>query len=445
MHSSKYKNNNLYICFILTKLEMDIIIIICLILLNGIFAMYEMALISARKSSLNNDIKHGSKAAQIALNLVNEPEKFLSTIQIGITLIGILTGIYSGDVLSSDFSVWLTDIGFPQAYSYTFAQVTIIIIVTYLSIIFGELVPKRIGMALSTKIAKWLARPMFILSQITTPFVWLLAKSTTLIFNFLKINQASEKVTEEEIKSMIDQGTENGEVQEVEQEIVDRVFSLGDRSINTIMTYRSDVVFLDISMSGEEIYDIVCKNLYQVYPVTEGNSLDNIVGVVYLKDLFGKLDSKVPFKIKEYIRKAEYFHENTDVYRVLEHIKKNHVKYGLICDEFGSLKGIITIKDILEALVGSLPSEHEEPDIMQRNDGSWLIDGQCPFYDFLKYFNLESLYSEYNYNTLSGLVLHEMTHIPKSGESFEWNKFIFEVVDMDGARIDKILVTIKKK
>ncbi len=424
---------------------MDIIIIIFLILLNGVFAMYEMALISARKSSLNNDIRHGSKAAQVALNLVNQPEKFLSTIQIGITLIGILTGIYSGDVLADDLSTWLIQNGFPETYSHTVAQVSIIIIVTYLSIIFGELVPKRIGMALSTKMAKWLARPMNILSIITTPFVWLLAKSTSVIFNLFDINQASEKVTEEEIKTMIDQGTESGEVQEVEQDIVDRVFSLGDRSINTIMTYRSDVVFLDVNIGGEEIYDVVCKNLYQVYPVTEGNSLDNILGVVYLKDLFGKLDAKKPFDIRTYIRKAVYFHESTDVYKVLEHIKKSHVKYGLICDEFGCMQGIITIKDILEALVGSLPGEHEEPDIMQRKDGTWLIDGQCPFYDFLKYFDLEDIYSEYSYNTLSGLVLHEMTHIPKTGESIEWNKFNLEVVDMDGARIDKILVTIIDK
>ena len=276
--------------------------------------MSEIALISARKSSLSNDIRHGSSTARIALKLANDPDKFLSTIQIGITLIGILTGIYSGDVLATDFGNILTDAGVPATYAYLLAQTLIVILVTYLTIIFGELVPKRIGMSASTRAAKLLARPMYWLSVIASPFVWILAKSTSLIFNLLHINTAEEKVTEEEIKSMIDEGTENGEVQEVEQDIVDRVFSLGDRSINTIMTYRSDIVSIDIDMNNKQLYDIVCQHLYQVYPVTQGNTLDNIIGVVYLKDLFGKLNS-CEFNLRDVIRPAQYFHENMDVYK----------------------------------------------------------------------------------------------------------------------------------
>ena len=399
---------------------MEIVIIIALILLNGVFAMSEIALISARKSSLNNDVRHGSSTARIALKLANDPDKFLSTIQIGITLIGILTGIYSGDVLASDFSKVLTAAGIPVTYAHIIAQILIVILVTYLTIIFGELVPKRIGMSASTRAAKLLARPMYWLSVIASPFVWILAKSTSLIFNLLHINTAEEKVTEEEIKSMIDEGAENGEVQEVEQDIVDRVFSLGDRSINTIMTYRNDIVSIDIDMGNKQIYDIVCQHLYQVYPVTQDNTLDNIIGVVYL-------------------------HENMDVYKVLEQIRQHHIKYGLICDEFGSLQGVITMKDILEALVGALPGDSEEPDIILRKDGSWLIDGQCSFYDFLSHFEMEDLYSEYNYNTLSGLILQQLGHVPKTGELLQWNDFLFEIVDMDGARIDKILVTLSDK
>lgn len=423
---------------------MEIAIIIALILLNGVFAMSEIALISARKSSLSNDIRHGSSTARIALKLANDPDKFLSTIQIGITLIGILTGIYSGDVLATDFGNILTDAGVPATYAYLLAQTLIVILVTYLTIIFGELVPKRIGMSASTRAAKLLARPMYWLSVIASPFVWILAKSTSLIFNLLHINTAEEKVTEEEIKSMIDEGTENGEVQEVEQDIVDRVFSLGDRSINTIMTYRSDIVSIDIDMNNKQLYDIVCQHLYQVYPVTQGNTLDNIIGVVYLKDLFGKLNS-CEFNLRDVIRPAQYFHENMDVYKVLEQIRQHNIKYGLICDEFGSLQGIITMKDILEALVGTLPSDSEDPDIVPRKDGSWLIDGQCSFYDFLSHFEMEDLYPDYNYNTLSGLILQQLGHIPKTGESMEWNDFTLEIVDMDGARIDKVLVTLTHK
>ena len=421
--------------------SMEFIIIIALILLNGLFSMSEIAVISARKSSLTNDSRKGSLGARTALKLANEPDKFLSTVQIGITLIGILTGIYSGDALADDFSVMLSDWGFPAEYAHITAQSLIVIFVTYLTILFGELVPKRIGMSASSRVAKLLARPMYGLSLIASPFVWLLAKSTSLIFSLLSINTSSEKVTEEEIKSMIDEGTESGEVQEVEQDIVDRVFSLGDRSVSTIMTHRNDIVAIDIDMPNTQIYQTVCEHLYQVYPVIRNRTLDDIVGVVYLKDLFGKVQES-SFNLRDVIRPARYFHENMDVYKALDQIRKSHIKYGLICDEFGSLQGIITIKDILEALVGSLPSETEDPDILPRKDGSWLIDGQCSFYDFLKHFDCEDLYAESSYNTLGGLILQQLGHIPRAGETLQWNEFHLEIVDMDGARIDKVLAKV---
>ena len=419
---------------------MEFIIIIVLILLNGLFSMSEIAVISARKSSLTNDSRKGSHGARIALKLANEPNKFLSTVQIGITLIGILTGIYSGDALADDFGVKLAAWGFPMEYAHITAQSLIVIFVTYLTILFGELVPKRIGMSASSRVAKLLARPMYWLSLIASPFVWLLAQSTSLIFSLLNINTSSEKVTEEEIKSMIDEGTESGEVQEVEQDIVDRVFSLGDRSVNTIMTHRNDIVAIDIDMPNTQIYHTVCEHLFQVYPITRNRTLDDIVGIVYLKDLFGKVQ-ETSFNLRDVIRPAQYFHENMDVYKALDQIRKGHTKYGLICDEFGSLQGIITIKDILEALVGSLPSETEDPDILPRKDGGWLIDGQCSFYDFLKHFDCEDLYSESNHNTLGGLILQQLGHIPHAGETLQWNEFHLEIMDMDGARIDKVLVT----
>ena len=420
---------------------MEFIIILALILLNGLFSMSEIAVISARKSSLTNDSRKGSRSARIALELANEPDKFLSTVQIGITLIGILTGIYSGDALADDFSTLLARWGFPAEYAHITAQSLIVILVTYLTILFGELIPKRIGMSASLRVAKLLARPMYWLSLIASPFVWLLAKSTSLIFSLLDINIHSEKVTEAEIKSMIDEGTENGEVQEVEQDIVERVFSLGDRSVNTIMTHRSDIVFIDTDMTNSEIFQVVYEHLYQVYPVTQNRNLDDIVGVVYLKDLFGKLQD-TGFNLREVVRPAQFFHENMDVYKSLDQIRKTHIKYGLICDEFGSLQGIITIKDILEALVGSLPDEAEDPDILPRKGGGWLIDGQCSFYDFLKHFDCEDLYAESTYNTLGGLILRQLGHIPHAGETLQWNEFLLEIMDMDGARIDKVSVTV---
>ena len=292
---------------------MEIIIILVLILLNGIFSMSEIAVISARKSNLTNDSRKGNHSARIALKLANTPEKFLSTVQIGITLIGILTGIYSGDTLADEFGVVLAKWGLPIEYARITAQILIVMLVTYLSILFGELVPKRIGMSASLRVAKFMARPMYWLSIIASPFVWLLAQSTSFIFNLLSIDTNSEKITEEEIKSMIDEGTESGEVQEVEQDIVDRVFSLGDRTVNTIMTHRNDIVSIDLDMTHEEMFQIVCENLYQVYPITRNRTLDDIVGVVYLKDLFGKVQNH-SFNLRDVIRPAQYFHQNMDYY-----------------------------------------------------------------------------------------------------------------------------------
>lgn len=434
-----HEKNKIYLTSseIFTK-YMEFIIIIALILLNGIFAMSEIAVVSARKSSLNNEAKRGSKSAQAAMNLANNPDRFLSTVQVGITLIGILTGIYSGDVLASEGAAVLINIGFPQQYAYHVAQVVIIILVTYFTIIFGELVPKRIGMSSAEKISKIIATPMHYLSMIVSPFVWILSKTSSLVLRMLGIQGSDTKVTEEEIKSMVKEGAEDGEVQAVEKDIVERVFNLGDRDLESIMTHRGEIVWIDMDMSTEEITEIIRSNPYDKYPV--GNKdLDHVEGVAHLKDMFGRI-GEPDFDFKQIIRPVHYFYENMEVYSALEEMKSSHIQYALVCDEFGTLKGIVTLKDILEALVGTILDPHEEPDIVQRQDGSCLVDGQCSFYDFLTYFRMGDLYNKYEYNTISGLILDLLGHIPKTGETLTWKGFDIEVVDMDGARIDKILV-----
>lgn len=247
----------------------EIIIIVVLILLNGIFAMSEIALISARKSSLTADVKNGSKVAQLALKLANEPDRFLSTIQIGITLIGILTGIYSGAALADDFSLVLNMWGVSPSYSPMIAQGIIIVFVTYLTLIFGELVPKRIGLSIAERTSKIVARPMYVLSIVAAPFVWLLSKSTSMMFNVLGIKDSGNKVTEEEIKSIVQEGMEDGEVQEVEQDIVERVFLLGDLKINSIMTQRIDITWLDLGMDKEQIKKTFEYKMFDMYPVRD--------------------------------------------------------------------------------------------------------------------------------------------------------------------------------
>ena len=386
---------------------MEIVIIILLILLNGIFAMSEIALISARRSNLELRARQGNAGARRALRIIEDPDKFLSTIQIGITLIGILTGIYSGDALAAK--------------------------------IFGELVPKRIGMNTAEKIACAVARPMRALSVAASPFVWLLSRSTAAITRLLGLKESDNKVTEEEIRSIIQESVDDGEVRVVEQQIVGRVFSLGDRAVDSVMTPRSEIVWIDIAMTTDQIRERVNRNPHSLYPVADGE-LDKLVGVVYLKDLFQHL-AEPDFNLCKTLRPVKFFHESCEVYNAMDQLRSEQLGYGIVCDEFGVTRGIVTLKDIFEALVGEIPEDLDEPDIVRREDGSCLVDGQCSFYDFLAYFNMEEVIPHTAYKTISGLILDELDHIPQTGEKLHWNRFTLEIVDMDGARIDKILVT----
>ena len=418
---------------------MEIFIIIGLILLNGILSMSEIALVSARKARLELDAKRGNKSAQTALKLAGEPDRFLSTIQIGITLIGILTGLYSGEAVAYNLAEVVRHVPVLEPYALGVSKTIIVIIVTYLTLIMGELVPKRIGMGYAERVSMLVAKPMYFLSKLALPFVWLLSKSTSLVIKITGIKANEEnKVTEEEIKAIVKEGFDGGEVQEVEQDIVERVFNLGDRNVGSIMTHRSDLVWLDVSDSIEKIREKVQENLFNIYPVAS-EKFDNIKGVVYLKDLFGRIDEP-DFSLEEVIRPAQYLPENQSVYNALEQFKEARVKYGIVTDEFGGIQGIVTLKDIMEGLIGQVPEVGEEAEIVQRADGSWLVDGQYNFYDFLEYFDMEDLYAEHDYNTLSGLILEILERVPKTGETLTWLTFEFEIVDMDGARIDKVLV-----
>ena len=418
---------------------MEIFIIVGLILLNGVLSMSEIALVSARKTRLDVEAKKGNKSAQTALKLAGEPDRFLSTIQIGITLIGILTGLYSGEAFAYDLAEVVALVPVLEPYALGLSKAAIVVSVTYLTLIMGELVPKRIGMGYSERVSMLVAKPMYLLSKLASPFVWLLSKSTALVIKVtgIKGNEGS-KVTEEEIKAVVKEGFDGGEVQEVEQDIVERVFNLGDRNVGSIMTHRSDIVWLDLTDSIDKIREKVQENLFNIYPVAS-EEFDNFKGVVYLKDLFGRIDEP-GFSLEQVVRPAQYLPENQSVYNALEQFKQARVKYGIVTDEFGCIQGIVTLKDIMEGLIGQVPEVGEEAEITERADGTWLVDGQYSFYDFLEYFDLEDLYAEHDYNTLSGLILEILERVPKTGETLTWLNFRFEIVDMDGARIDKVLV-----
>lgn len=418
---------------------MEIIIITLLILLNGLFSMSEIAVISARKTSLKSEADLGNKSAQRALALAGRPDRFLSTLQVGITLIGILTGMYSGDVLTVKCSPLLEAYcGMEARMAATVSQILIVIVVTYFSIVFGELIPKRMGLSAAEKIAKLTAAPMDGLSIIAKPFVWILEKSTTIFSDFLGIKEEDSKVTEEEIKSMIREGTVDGEVQQVEQDIMERVFSLGDRDLSSIMTPRPDIEWIDTDMTQREIIETISNNPYSKFPVGK-DDLDHIEGIIYVKDIFNRIDTP-HFDIRKAMRPVQYFHESMEVYSALEQMKTSHNHLALIIDEFGVLQGMVTLKDIMEALVGEIPEAHEEPEIVKRTDNSYLVDGQCSFYNFLSHFKQGKLYADNEHNTLGGLILEELGHIPHTGETLEWKHFRLEVADMDGARIDKVIV-----
>lgn len=419
----------------------DIIIILLLILLNGVFAMSEIAIISARKHVLEKKSKGGHKGAATALKLATDPDLFLSTIQIGITLIGILTGIFSGEALGGHLAKLFVEWGTPMAVALPVAKILVVAVVTYLTLVFGELVPKRIGMASADGVAQFMARPVYWLSVVAKPFVWLLAKSTSWLVSLCGIKGDGAKITEEEIKSIIQDGTEHGEVTKVEQDIMERVLLMGDLKVGSIMTHRADVAYIDVSADVEAIRDVFKTDLHDNYPVVN-SSLDDVVGVITLKELILHLNDS-NFDLQSLMMPIQAVYEDMSIYDCLEKLMaEHHAGFALVYDEFGECQGVITLRDIFEGLVGVVNADEEDPQIVARADGnSWLVDGQCSFYDFLVYFDMEDVSDATDYNIIGALILSRLGRFPETGEKITWNDFTLEVVDMDGVRIDKVLVT----
>ena len=402
--------------------------------------MSEIALISARKNRLETAAKKGNTSAKTALDLANSPNKFLSTVQIGITLIGILTGIYSGDKITTDVETFFASYTLTSPYAHSIAVGVVVVVLTFFSLVLGELLPKRIGLNHPEAIAKAVAVPMKMISIVTAPFIWLLTVSTDGILKLLNIKPTADgKVTEEEIKAIIKEGTEVGEVQEIEQDIVERVFHIGDRKVNSLMTHRKSIVYLALDESYEELKTKILNELHSVYPVCSEN-LDEVIGVVLLKDLFANLE-KGDFDLQKIMIDPVYFIEHTSAYKALENFKKTKIHYALVTDEYGIFQGIITLNDILEALVGDAADFYDEEfRLVAREDGSWLVDGHYSLHDFMTYFDLDDMLNDYEVTTVSGLIITELGSIPKQGDKLIWNKLEFEVIDMDGVKIDKILI-----
>ncbi|MEO6229373.1 MAG: hemolysin family protein [Ferruginibacter sp.] len=420
----------------------EIFILLALILVNGLFVMSEIALVSARKTRLESMGNKGDQKAKAALFLTANPDKFLSTAQIGITLISILTGVYSGEKFSLHLKPFVEKIAALQPYAETISTVLIVMLVTFLSIILGELVPKRIGLIRAEKIARMVAGPMNFLSAVAYPIVWLLNNITNVIFKLFNIKVSGDNaVTEDEIKAMITEGSEHGTIETEEKEIIERIFHLGDRNITSLMTHRTDIEWLHVNDTVHSIKAKFDTITYSTYPVCEG-LIDDIKGIIYIKDLLKADPDKT---MLELAKPALFVPENMKAYKLLEKIKETKIHSCFIVNEYGTLEGMITLNDILEAIVGDMPSTgQEEYEVVNREDGTFLVDGQIPFYEFLSHFEQTEWMNEgeHDFDTLAGFVLHELERIPTTGEVFDWRGFEFEIIDMDGQRIDKLLVKI---
>ncbi len=425
---------------------MEILVILLLTILNGVFSMSEIALVSSRKSRLEAAAKNGDRRAQVALDLASSPNRFLSTVQIGITLIGILLGIFSGDKLTTDAQNLVQQVTFLQPYAHSIAVVLVLLLLTYLSLVLGELVPKRIGLSNPEGIAKTMAAPMIMLSRVTSPFIALLTVSSDLLIKILGIKPDESIVTEDEIKSLVQEGTSGGSIEEIEQEIVQNVFLLGDRRITSLMTNRQEIVYLDLQDEPAGNRAKILEHRHSVFPLCNGG-VDEVVGLIYTKYLLGTDLDRELTRLADMKRDVLFIPENNRAYQVLERFRERKQYVGIIVDEYGGVLGFVTLNDILDALVGDINDEDESDyEIQPREDGSFLIDAQLPFEDFLSHFNISlSTHDRRDltgFDTLGGFALHIIKDIPKTGEVFIWHHYRFEIVDMDKSRIDKIMMSI---
>ncbi len=426
------------------ELLIEIIVIILLILLNGILAMSEIAIISVRKARLRQLSNEGNASARMALQLAESPGDFLSTIQVGITLVGVLAGAFGGVTIANQFVPYVSAVPALAPYSGAIAIASVVIVITYLTIIVGELAPKRIALNYAERISLLVALPMHYLSIIAMPIVRLLSLSTEAVLWGLKVKPSIEPpVTEEEIRVLISEGAAAGVFEEAESDMVESVFRLGERRVSAMMVPRTDVAALFTDDSVEEIRHKILESGHSSFPVCEG-SLDHVLGVVYAKDLLNRYMAGQPMDIKAAMKEPLFIPESMPALKALELFKKSRKHMALIIDEYGGMQGLITIHDIMESVVGEIP-DIGGPSIVKRENGSWLIDGMLPIDEFKNTFEIDSLPDEDTgaYQTLGGFVMTYLHRIPSVGNHFAVGDYTYEVVDMDGLRVDKVLLTPK--
>lgn len=423
----------------------EVLIIFLLLVANGLFAMAEIAIVSARKARLQRLTDEGNSQARTALELANNPTDFLATVQIGITLIGIMAGAFGGATLAENIGLYLNSIPWLAPYGEAIGIGLVVLGLTYFSLIIGELVPKRLALNNAERIAVLVAAPMRNLSRIALPVVWFLSASTEAVLRILGAKPSTEPpLTEEEIKVLIEQGTQIGIFEEVEQDMIEGVLRLNERRVSIAMTPRPQIVWLDITDTPAEIRRKIARSQHSRFPVAEEN-LDNVLGIIAVKDLLANGLTEPSFDLRTLLRPPLFVPEGISVLKVLELFKQERSHMALVTDEYGGIEGLVTPNDILETIVGDLPTidSAAEPLVIRREDGSWLLDGMVHIDKLKEILDLEELPGEEQgaYQTVGGFFVSQVGNIPVAGQHFEWNKMRFEVMDMDGRRVDKLLVT----
>jgi putative hemolysin len=427
----------------------SLLIVVLLTLANGLFTMSELAIVSAREIRLQELADRGDVNAKVALSLARSPNRFLPTVQIGITLITILTSVFGEATLSkgvADYIGQIPGLKLTESAVGAIASGAVVLVITYLSLIIGELVPKRLALSNPEKIAILVAPSMRVISRLTSPVVHLLSSSTELILKLLGVKHSPEDqlVTEEEIKVMMRQGAKAGMFEAAEQDMIERVFSLGDEPVNALLTPRLDVIWLDLSDPPEVNRRKMMDSRQSQFPVCQEN-LDNVLGIVYVKDMLSRSLAGEPLNLTGLMRSPLFIAEGTRALKVLDLFRQAGTQVALVVNEYGVTQGLVTLNDVMEVIIGDIPfyDDPQDPTAVQREDGSWLVDGMLSIDEFKELFEIEELPGEErdNYQTLGGFVITHLGRIPKSADHFEWNGFRFEVMDMDGNRVDKILVS----
>lgn len=419
----------------------EIVIIFLLILINGIFSMAEIAFLTSKKSKLEYSAKKGNSTSAKVIEIVHSPSKMLSTIQIAITLISIILGVYSGSTISRELAALFAQIPTISPFANSLSVIIVVIVITFFSLVIGELLPKRIGHTKPEAIARLLVLPMELISKISMPFVWILSESTEFLFGTLGIKKKiSENEMEEEIKSLIQEGKNIGVISEFEKGIVEQAFQLGDRKITSLMIHRNDINYLSKTATTEDIIEKISSTNMSVFPVCDGE-IDSPLGLIRIKNLLKSKIINSEINIESNIEPVLFFQESASVYKVLDEFKEKKIHYAFVLNEYGTVEGYITLRKILESLINEI-SEDEESRFVVREDGSVLVDGTTHFYDFLKYFNLIDVitFDEKEFSTLAGYILHKMQKIPSTGDKLKIMNYEIEIIDMDFNKIDKLLV-----